>query len=84
MVNFKQSTNKLNKPKLLPEDDENPIGVSPGNMKVEKMVKLTISPGKVKVEKIEKEILIEDKGQEQKLEDMKKCIMDKIGVQIGE
>jgi len=53
-------------------------------MKLEKMVKLTISPGKVKVEKIEKEILIEDKGQEQKLEDMKKCIMDKIGVQIGE
>ena len=66
--------NKLKFPKFLPRDDEDPI--------VEK--KPTFSPGKVKVEKMEKEIVIEDKGQEQKLEDMEKCITDKIGEQIGE
>jgi hypothetical protein len=47
-------------------------------MKLEKMVKLTISPGKVKVEKMEKEIVIEDKGQEQKLEDTENALRMKL------
>jgi hypothetical protein len=74
LLNFKQSPNKPKIPKFLPRDDEDPI--------VEK--KLAFSPGEVKVEKMEKKIVIEDKGQEQKLEDMETCIKDEIGEQIGE
>jgi len=74
LLNFKQLPNKLKFPKFLPRDDEDPI--------VGK--KLAFSPGEVKVEKMEKKIVIEDKGQEQKQEDMEKCSTDKIGEQIGE
>jgi len=78
--NFKNMPSKMKRTKFLPDDDDEPIVLSPGTLEV---VNLTISPIKVKVEKMGKEMVVSKKEQKQTNENFKR-IKQEIGAQIGE
>jgi hypothetical protein len=78
--NFKNMPSKMKRTKFLPDDDDEPIVLSPGTLEV---VNLTISPVTVKVEKMGKEMVVSKKEQKQTNENFKR-IKQEIGAQIGE
>ncbi len=80
MGNFKNTPNKMKKPNLLPDDNDEPTELGPSTLKV---VKPTISPVKVKVEKMGNEVEVTKKEQKQEKDDFKR-IRQEIGAQFGE
>jgi hypothetical protein len=77
--NLKNMPNKTKKPNLLPDDNDEPIELSPTTYTV---VKPTVSPVKVKNEKMGNEVKITKKEQKQEKDDFER-IRQEIGVQIG-
>jgi hypothetical protein len=97
--NFKSTPNKMKKPNLLPDDDDEPTMTNkmkkpnllpddndePTELSAStlKVVKTTISPVKVKVEKMGNEAEVTEKEQKQEKDDFE-MIRKEIRAQIGE